>query len=31
MDGPVVTGAGVSAGLDFAIAVVERLRGRPYA
>lgn len=30
-DGKLVTGAGVSAGLDFALAVVERLRGRPYA
>lgn len=30
-DGNVITGAGVSAGLDFALAVVERLRGRPYA
>ncbi|MFN9928102.1 MAG: DJ-1/PfpI family protein, partial [Phenylobacterium sp.] len=30
-DGPVITGAGVSAGLDFALAVVEELRGRPYA
>ncbi|MFM1958780.1 MAG: hypothetical protein RL588_297 [Pseudomonadota bacterium] len=30
-DGRFITGAGVSAGLDFAIAVVERLRGRPYA
>lgn len=31
IDGKVITGAGVSAGLDFALAVVERLRGRPYA
>ncbi len=30
-DGNVTTGAGVSAGLDFGIAVVEALRGRPYA
>jgi cyclohexyl-isocyanide hydratase len=30
-DGNVITGAGVSAGLDFATALVERLRGRPYA
>lgn len=30
-DGPVITGAGVSAGLDFALSVVEELRGRPYA
>ena len=30
-DGPIITGAGVSAGLDFAIQVVEALRGRPYA
>ncbi len=30
-DGKLITGAGVSAGLDFALAVVERLRGRPYA
>lgn len=30
-DGNAITGAGVSAGLDFALAVVERLRGRPYA
>lgn len=30
-DGNVVTGAGVSAGLDFAIALVEALRGRAYA
>lgn len=30
-DGNVVTGAGVSAGLDFGLAVVEMLRGRPYA
>lgn len=30
-DGNVITGAGVSAGLDFGLAVVERLRGRPYA
>ncbi len=31
MDGNVITGAGVSAGLDFGLAVVEKLRGRPYA
>jgi len=31
VDGPVVTAAGVSAGLDFGLAMVERLRGRPYA
>lgn len=30
-DGTVTTGAGVSAGLDFGIAVVEKLRGKPYA
>ena len=30
-DGNVTTGAGVSAGLDFGLAVVEALRGRPYA
>lgn len=30
-DGNVITGAGVSAGLDFALAVVARLRGTPYA
>lgn len=30
-DGNVITGAGVSAGLDFGLAVVEKLRGRPYA
>ncbi len=30
-DGNVTTGAGVSAGLDFGIAVVEKLRGKPYA
>jgi len=30
-DGNVLTGAGVSAGLDFAIALVEMLRGKPYA
>ncbi|MEM1053256.1 MAG: DJ-1/PfpI family protein [Pseudomonadota bacterium] len=30
-DGNVMTGAGVSAGLDFAIALVEQLRGRKYA
>jgi len=30
-DGNVITGAGVSAGLDFALAVVARLRGAPYA
>lgn len=30
-DGNVTTGAGVSAGLDFGVAVVEGLRGKPYA
>ena len=30
-DGKVITGAGVSAGLDFAVTVVEKLRGRGYA
>jgi putative intracellular protease/amidase len=30
-DGRFVTGAGVSAGLDYAIALVEMLRGRNYA
>ena len=30
-DGAFITGAGVSAGLDFALTVVEKLRGRPYA
>lgn len=30
-DGNVLTGAGVTAGMDFAIALVEQLRGRPYA
>lgn len=30
-DGNVLTGAGVSAGLDFAVALVEQLRGRAYA
>jgi cyclohexyl-isocyanide hydratase len=30
-DGNVITGAGVSAGIDFAISLVERLRGRNYA
>ena len=30
-DGNVTTGAGVSAGLDFGIALVETLRGKPYA
>lgn len=30
-DGNVLTGAGVSAGIDFAIALVEMLRGRAYA
>ncbi len=30
-DGNVVTGAGVSAGIDYAIALVEQLRGRNYA
>lgn len=31
IDGKLITGAGVSAGLDFGLAVVEILRGRPYA
>ena len=31
VDGKLITGAGVSAGLDFGLAVVELLRGRPYA
>lgn len=30
-DGNILTGAGVSAGLDFAITLVEQLRGRAYA
>lgn len=30
-DGKVITGAGVSAGLDFGLAVVAALRGKPYA
>jgi cyclohexyl-isocyanide hydratase len=30
-DGNVLTGAGVSSGLDFALALVEMLRGKPYA
>lgn len=30
-DGNILTGAGVSAGIDFAIALVEQLRGRNYA
>ncbi|WP_285712689.1 DJ-1/PfpI family protein [Erythrobacter oryzae] len=30
-DGNILTGAGVSAGLDFAIALTEQLRGRDYA
>ncbi|MDX2274330.1 MAG: DJ-1/PfpI family protein [Hyphomonadaceae bacterium] len=30
-DGDTITGAGVSAGLDMGVAVVEALRGRPYA
>lgn len=30
-DGNVLTGAGVSAGLDFAVALVEQLRGKAYA
>ncbi|MFM7404530.1 MAG: DJ-1/PfpI family protein [Erythrobacter sp.] len=30
-DGNILTGAGVSAGLDFAIALTEQLRGRNYA
>lgn len=31
IDGNIVTAAGVSAGLDYAIALVEMLRGRNYA
>lgn len=31
VDGNTITGAGVSAGLDMAVAVIETLRGRPYA
>jgi len=31
IDGAIVTGAGVSAGLDFALALVSMIRGRPYA
>ncbi|MFM2042907.1 MAG: hypothetical protein RLY86_1483 [Pseudomonadota bacterium] len=30
-DGNIVTGAGVSAGLDFALTLVKTLRGMPYA
>lgn len=30
-DGKVITGAGVSAGLDFGLSVVSMLRGQPYA
>ena len=30
-DGNVITGAGVSAGLDFGITLAEELRGRTYA
>ena len=30
-DGKIITGAGVSAGLDLGLAVVEIPRGRPYA
>lgn len=30
-DGKCITGAGVSAGLDFALAVVAEVRGKPYA
>lgn len=30
-DGNVLTGAGVTAGMDFAIALAEKLRGRAYA
>jgi putative intracellular protease/amidase len=30
-DGNILTGAGVSAGIDFAISLVEMLRGRAYA
>ena len=31
VDGNIITGAGVSAGLDFGLALVEAIRGRPYA
>jgi cyclohexyl-isocyanide hydratase len=31
VDGNVITGAGVSAGLDYAIMLVEKLRGHAYA
>jgi putative intracellular protease/amidase len=31
IDGGLITGAGVSAGLDFALALVSMIRGRPYA
>jgi transcriptional regulator GlxA family with amidase domain len=31
LDNAAITGAGVSAGLDFGLAMVEKLRGRPYA
>lgn len=31
IDGAVMTGAGVSAGLDFALALVAEFRGQPYA
>lgn len=31
LDGNIMTGAGVSAGLDFAVRLVELLRGRSYA
>ncbi|WP_295807163.1 DJ-1/PfpI family protein [uncultured Nitratireductor sp.] len=30
-DGNLITGAGVSAGLDFGLSIVARLRGQPYA
>lgn len=30
-DGNLITGAGVSAGLDFGLSIVSRLRGQPYA
>ncbi|WP_285295634.1 DJ-1/PfpI family protein [Aureimonas altamirensis] len=30
-DGELITGAGVSAGLDFGLSIVARLRGQPYA
>jgi cyclohexyl-isocyanide hydratase len=30
-DGNIITGAGVSAGLDFGLSVVSKLRGQPYA